>query len=97
MFGLTTLQHIVNPQNSIEKAWFLVEYAPLHMHKVTALISFTSLGVLVVLRIVKTALKRYTWIYRLPEVLVVVVVSTRKSSVTMLLRCLSSYFHSPQR
>ena len=76
MFGLVNLMHALNPQSTIEKTLFLIEYAPLHMHKVTTLVSFTALAVLVVLRLVKTGLKRYTWIYRLPEVLIVVVVST---------------------
>ncbi|KAJ3532661.1 hypothetical protein NM688_g7391 [Phlebia brevispora] len=76
MFGLTALQHKLNPQSTIEKTVFLVDNALTHMHKTTALISFVALLVLVVLRNVKAAFKKYVWIYRLPEVLVVVVIST---------------------
>ena len=76
MFGLVSLQHVYNPEHTLEKLLFLVENAPLHMHKPTTIISFTALLVLVVLRTVKCAFKKYPWIYRLPEVLIVVVVST---------------------
>ena len=77
MFGLTTLQHQLNPQTTLEKFVFLVDNVFTHMHKTTTLISFIALLVLVVLRNVKAAFKKYVWIYRLPEVLLVVVISTR--------------------
>ena len=77
MFGLTTLQHQLNPQTTLEKFVFLVDNVFAHMHKTTTLISFIALLVLVVLRYVKAAFKKYVWIYRLPEVLLVVVISTR--------------------
>ena len=76
MFGLVELQHQHNPDTTLEKFIFLIENAPLHLHKITTLISFTSLLILVVIRTVKTAFKKYPIIYRMPEVLIVVVVST---------------------
>ena len=76
MFGLVPLQHQFNPTNTLEKFIFLVEKVPTHMHKTTSLISFVALSVLVVLRSAKGAFKKYPIIYRLPEVLIVVVVST---------------------
>ncbi len=84
MFGLTALQHQLNPQTTLEKFVFLVDNVVTHMHKITALISFTALLVLVVLRNIKTALKKYVWIYRLPEVLLVVVISTREYNAVSL-------------
>lgn len=79
MTGLVGLQHELNPQSTIEKTLFLIDNVLQHMHKTTTFISFTALLILVVLRNVKTAFKKYVWIYRLPEVLIVVVMSTGES------------------
>jgi MFS superfamily sulfate permease-like transporter len=46
----------------------------------TFMISFSALGVLVLLRSIKGLFKNYAFIYRLPEVLIVVGVSTCKCS-----------------
>ena len=80
MFGLVPLQHVLNPSNTLEKFVFLVKHVPTHMHKTTTMISFVALSVLVLLRYAKGWFKKYPIIYRLPEVLIVVVVSTCKSS-----------------
>jgi cobalamin biosynthesis protein CobD/CbiB len=76
MFGLVALEHTVHPANTIEKLVFLIENAFTHYNRTTTTISFGALLVLVCLRASKTMFQKYWWIYRLPEVLVVVVVST---------------------
>ena len=84
MFGLTPLEHILQPKSTLEKFFFLVEYAFSNAHELTTLISFSALGVLVALRTAKQAFKNYWFIYRLPEVLIVVVVSTSTFRVMLL-------------
>ncbi|KAI1788302.1 sulfate anion transporter [Ganoderma leucocontextum] len=76
MFGLTALAHVVQPKSTLEKLFFLLEHAFTRAHELTTLISFGALGVLIALRMFKQAFKRYWFIYRIPEVFVVVVVST---------------------
>ncbi|KAI0077181.1 sulfate permease [Panus rudis PR-1116 ss-1] len=76
MFGLTSLQHTLNPNTTLEKLIFLIDHVFTHTHRTTAIISFGALLVLVVLRTTKRAFQRYPLVYRLPEVLIVVVVST---------------------
>ena len=78
MFGLTTLQHTLNPHSTLEKMIFLVDNVFTHTHRTTAIISFAALLTLVLMRSFKSAFKKYWFIYRIPEVLVVVVVSTSK-------------------
>ncbi len=85
MFGLTALEHVVQPKSTMEKLFFLLEHAFTRAHDLTTLISFGALGVLVALRMFKQAFKRYWFIYRLPEVFIVVVVST--SAFHSLLMC----------
>ncbi|KAJ7125324.1 sulfate anion transporter [Mycena epipterygia] len=76
MFGLTELMHKAHPESTLDKVLFLVEHVIPSANAVTTLISFSALAVLVGLRMVKGAFQKYWWIYRLPEVLIVVVVST---------------------
>ncbi|KAK7691301.1 hypothetical protein QCA50_004695 [Cerrena zonata] len=76
MFGLTALQHTLNPHSTLEKMVFLVDNVFTHTHRTTAIISFAALLTLVLMRSFKNAFKKYWFIYRIPEVLVVVVVST---------------------
>ncbi|KAI0333331.1 sulfate anion transporter [Cubamyces sp. BRFM 1775] len=76
MFGLTNLEHVLQPKSTLDKLFFLVENVFTHSHRLTALISFGALAVLVGMRTLKRAGKRYWFIYRLPEVFIVVVVST---------------------
>lgn len=76
MFGLTELEHTLNPQSTLDKFIFIVDNLFSHTHRITAIISFSALFALVLLRSFKGAFKRYWWIYRVPEVLVVVIIST---------------------
>ncbi|KAJ3810813.1 sulfate anion transporter [Lentinula aff. lateritia] len=76
MLGLVPLERLLHPATTIEKLLFLVENMFTHGNSTTAIISFVALGTLVLLRFIKGCFKKYWFIYRIPEVLVVVVVST---------------------
>ncbi|KAI9568884.1 sulfate transporter family-domain-containing protein [Boletus coccyginus] len=76
MFGLVALEDQVRPETTLDKILFLVEYVWTHSHRLTTLISFGVLFILIFLRLFKESFKRTWWIYRLPEVLLVVVAST---------------------
>ncbi|KIJ65942.1 hypothetical protein HYDPIDRAFT_110053 [Hydnomerulius pinastri MD-312] len=76
MFGLVTLENQLQPESSLDKMLFLVEYVWTHSHKLTTLVSFGVLLSLIVFRTFKGCFKNTWWIYRLPEVLIVVVLST---------------------
>ncbi|KAF8911625.1 sulfate anion transporter [Gymnopilus junonius] len=80
MFGLSELLHVLDPETTFEKAAFLFRYALSRMNPVTTIISFSSLFALVALRYIRNRFKGIWWIYRIPEVLVVVVVSTMLSA-----------------
>lgn len=79
MFGLTALHHKLNPQSTLEKFMFLVDHVIPYGHRTTTLISFSALLALVAMRSFKGYFKKYWFIYRIPEVFVVVVISTSKS------------------
>ncbi|KAI0740680.1 sulfate anion transporter [Earliella scabrosa] len=76
MFGLTQLEHALQPKSTLDKLLFLIENAFSHAHRLTTVISFGALVILVAMRTFKQACQRYWFIYRLPEVFIVVVVST---------------------
>ncbi|KAI0686700.1 sulfate anion transporter [Cytidiella melzeri] len=76
MLGLVQLQHTLNPHSTLEKLIFLIDHAATHAHVLTTVISFGALAILLVLRRLKKVFVKHWWIYRLPEVLLVVVVST---------------------
>ncbi|KAF7979013.1 hypothetical protein HWV62_43981 [Athelia sp. TMB] len=76
MLGLVALEHVLEPHTTGEKFIFLVEKMWTHSHRATTIVSFGALFALIFLRIVKRYSKRWTLIYRLPEVLVVVIIST---------------------
>jgi p-aminobenzoyl-glutamate transporter AbgT len=76
MFGLTQLHHAVDPETTLEKLAFLVGNAVTNSDRLTTIISFSALFTLVAVRYLKNKFKGTWWIYRLPEVLIVVVVST---------------------
>jgi len=76
MFGLTKLMHTVDPHTTVEKIIFLIQFTWTHANRLTTAISFGTLFVLITLRSIKNSFKRYTFVYRLPEVLIVVIVST---------------------
>ncbi|KAG6887409.1 hypothetical protein C0995_015596 [Termitomyces sp. Mi166 len=76
MFGLVALQKVIKPETTGEKIFFLLQNTFSHLNPVTTAISFSALAVLLILRNVKNLFKKYWFIYRLPEVLIVVIVST---------------------
>ncbi|PPQ63748.1 hypothetical protein CVT24_004257 [Panaeolus cyanescens] len=80
MFGLTALVHTVDPETTLQKFLFLMEYAFTHAHALTTTVSFGALFALVAMRSIKNRFKNTWWIYRIPEVLVVVILSTVMSS-----------------
>ncbi|KDR75521.1 hypothetical protein GALMADRAFT_247970 [Galerina marginata CBS 339.88] len=80
MFGLAHLHHVVDPETTFDKFLFLIRNAFTNSNPLTTLISFSALFALVALRTVKNRFKGTWWIYRIPEVLVVVIVSTWLSS-----------------
>ena len=79
LLGLSKLAHKLDPQTTIQKFLFLVENAK-QAHGPTTLISFSALFILLALRLFKSKFKNTWWIYRIPEVLVVVMVSTGQYS-----------------
>jgi MFS superfamily sulfate permease-like transporter len=76
MFGLVALMHEVHPESTFDKVIFLLEYVFTHANITTTIVSFSALAVLVGIRAIKGVFQKYWWIYRLPEVLLVVVFST---------------------
>ncbi|KAJ7634760.1 sulfate anion transporter [Roridomyces roridus] len=76
MLGLSAILHQVHPESTWDKVLFLLEYAFTHANIRTTIVSFSALGVLIGLRAFKSKFQRYWWIYRVPEVLVVVILST---------------------
>ncbi|EIW80488.1 sulfate anion transporter [Coniophora puteana RWD-64-598 SS2] len=82
MFGLVPLEQELNPPGTLDKIVFFVTYVWDNAHKPTMAVSFGTLAVLVVLRAIKghAAKTKLDFITRLPEVLVVVVLSTYLSA-----------------
>jgi len=76
MFGLSKLMHVVDPETTVDKFLFLLQNAFTKSNPLTTTISFSALFTLIALRVVKNRFKGIWWIYRIPEVLVVVLVST---------------------
>jgi len=76
MLGLVALEHSLNPQTTLEKTFFLVEHGFTRSHRPTAFVSACAFVVLVLLRMLKASLRRFKWVARVPEVLIVVIVST---------------------
>lgn len=76
MFGLAGLEHSLNPETTLDKFLFLVRNVATNEHRPTTYISFGALGVLLFLRYFKSFFKNHWFIYRLPEVLIVVIAST---------------------
>ncbi|KAJ7578335.1 sulfate anion transporter [Mycena floridula] len=72
MLGLVPLEHLLHPESSVDKLLFLARNTFTHYNPTTTLISFSALFTLVFLRTVKGLFKKYWFIYRIPEVLVVV-------------------------
>jgi hypothetical protein len=76
MLGLTALEHKLKPETTLEKIIFLVECGVTKAHGPTSIVSACTLVSLVTLRMFKAFLRRYKWIARIPEVLIVVIIST---------------------
>lgn len=76
MLGLTALEHTLKPQTTLEKIFLLVQYGFTEAHRPTAFVSACALISLVALRILKASLRRYQWVTTIPEVLIVVIIST---------------------
>jgi hypothetical protein len=85
MLGLTALEHKLKPETTLEKIYFLIEHGFTQSHQLTALVSACALVSLVVLRMLKASLRRYKWISYIPEVLIVVIISTSAFCVLPLL------------
>lgn len=83
MFGLAHLQQIVDPETALQKLEFLAQNVFTHAHKPTTIISFGALSFLVLFREFKGLFKNKWWIYNIPEILIVVVVSTGKHDVSV--------------
>ncbi|EAU84208.2 endoplasmic reticulum protein [Coprinopsis cinerea okayama7 len=76
MFGLTQLMRVVGPHTTLQKIAFIWDNVWEHSNQLTMVISFGALGSLVLFRMFKNQFQKTWWIYRLPEVLIVVVLST---------------------
>ncbi len=78
MCGLTELEHMLNPDTTLDKFIFFIENGWEHSHRLTTVVSFGTLVVLISMRMIKGLFKNYWFIYRIPEVLIVVIVATGK-------------------
>jgi len=76
MLALTTPEYKLKLETTLEQIFFLVEHGFTQAHQLTALVSACALVSLVVLRMLKVSLRRYKWITYIPEVLIVVIIST---------------------
>lgn len=76
MLGLSAVLQTVHPNNTVEKIAFVVERALTDAHIPTTMVAFGSLFALILFRIGKDCFKNRWYIYRLPEVLIVVGIST---------------------
>lgn len=76
MFGLVDLEHQLQPETTLDKITFLIENVWSHAHELTTIISFGALAALILFRSFKNCFKNTWWIYRLPEVLIFVVLAT---------------------
>ncbi|KAJ2918011.1 hypothetical protein MD484_g2366, partial [Candolleomyces efflorescens] len=76
VFGLTKLMRAADPENTLQKLHFIVTHVWEHSNALTTTISALSLSSLVFLRWFKGHFQKTWWIYRLPEVLIVVGLST---------------------
>jgi len=78
MFGLVALENQLQPETTFDKITFLIENVWSHAHELTTIISFGALVALMLFRSFKNCFKNTWWIYRLPEVLVFVVLATSR-------------------
>lgn len=76
VLGLAKLMREADPETTLQKLHFILANAFEHTNTVTASISAASLSTLVLIRRFKGNFQKVWWIYRLPEVLLVVGLST---------------------
>ena len=76
MFGLTKLHHVADPETTLDKLLFLIMNVFANANRLTTIISFSALFALIAMRSFKDKYKGTWWIYNMPEVFLVVVVST---------------------
>jgi len=74
MLGLVPLEKILRPKTTVDKLFFLIAHVP-DLHIPTSTVAFGAFAALVVLRYIKGSFKS-SWIKGIPEVLIVVIVST---------------------
>jgi len=74
MLGLVPLEKTLQPKTTMDKLFFLVKHVP-DLHGPTATVAFGAFTALVVLRYIKSCFKS-GWIRGIPEVLIIVIVST---------------------
>ena len=74
MLGLSKLEKILRPKTTLDKLFFLIEHVP-DSHGPTTMVAFGAFAALVALRFFKGSFKS-GWIKGIPEVLIVVIVST---------------------
>lgn len=79
LLGLTELARTVDPETTIQKIVFLVEHVR-SAHVPTTIISSSALFSLLGFRWFKNKFKNTWWIYRVPEVFLVVLLSAGKFS-----------------
>jgi MFS superfamily sulfate permease-like transporter len=76
IFGLTKLMRAADLETTLQKLAFVIEHVWEHANQLTTIVSLFSLSMLVTLRWFKGQFQKTWWIYRLPEVLIVVGLST---------------------
>ena len=74
MLGLIPLEKTLLPKTTIDKLLFLIEHVP-DLHGPTTTVAFGTFAALVALRYIKSLFKS-GWIRGIPEVLIVVILST---------------------
>ncbi|KAJ7470764.1 sulfate anion transporter [Mycena latifolia] len=78
--GFISAVAVVHPDSTFDKILFLLEHVIPSANVSTTVISFSALAMLVGLRLMKGGFRKYWWIYHLPEVLIVVIISTLLSA-----------------
>lgn len=74
MLGLVPLEKTLQPKTTVDKLFFLIEHVP-DLHGPTTTVAFGAFAALVLLKYIKGLFKS-GWIKGIPEVLIVVIVST---------------------
>ena len=74
MLGLVSLEQTLRPKTTIDKLFFLIEHVP-NLHVPTTTVAFGAFAALVMLKYIKGSFKS-GWIRGIPEVLIIVIVST---------------------